>query len=202
MFQIEQNRPGFDASLRRAVFMKTEQEEFQKIGLFEVKKLMAMPRMARSARHAILLRNRMPIQLLRSDLDAPPRISFHFAGLVTRNESFATGETIFCEGDSAETLMYIQKGFVKLAATSNTYKEAIVDIRGPGEFLGEGCLGSQNIRMRTATAIIPTAVQVIEKNEMIRALHTDRALAYCFLSYLISRNIQIEKDFVDVSCIG
>jgi CRP/FNR family transcriptional regulator, cyclic AMP receptor protein len=71
---------------------------------------------------------------------------------------------------------------------------------GPGEFLGEACLGSQNIRMRTATAIIPTALQVIKRNEMIRALHTDRALSYCFLSYLISRNIQLKEEFVDFEC--
>jgi CRP/FNR family cyclic AMP-dependent transcriptional regulator len=137
---------------------------------------------------------------MRSNIDAPPKISFNFAGLVTLNESFETGETIFSEGDTAETLMYIQRGFVKLSTTSKAYKEAIVDILGPGEFLGEGCLGSQNIRMRTATAIIPTALQVIKRSEMIRALHTDRALSYCFLSYLISRNIQLEEEFVDLEC--
>ncbi|HMD07510.1 MAG TPA: cyclic nucleotide-binding domain-containing protein [Candidatus Acidoferrum sp.] len=139
---------------------------------------------------------------MRSNIDAPPRISFNFAGVVALNESFATGETIFSEGDTAKTLMYIRRGFVKLSAISKTYREAIVDILGPGEFLGEGCLGSQKIRMRTATAIIPTALQVIKRNEMIRALHTDHALSYCFLSYLISRNIQLEEDFVDVSCFG
>src|SRR5579864_7845988 len=137
---------------------------------------------------------------MRFNIDAPPRISFNFAGVVTLNESFATGKTIFSEGDTAETLMYIQRGFVRLSATSKTYKEAIVGILGPGEFLGETCLGSQNIRIRTATAIIPTALQVIERNEMIRALHSDRALSYCFLSYLISRNIQIEKEFVALGC--
>jgi CRP/FNR family cyclic AMP-dependent transcriptional regulator len=137
---------------------------------------------------------------MRSNIEAPPRISFNFAGVVTLNKGFATGETIFSEGDTAETLMYIQRGFVRLSATSKTYQEAIVDILGPGEFLGEGCLGSQNTRMRTATAIIPTALQVIERNEMMRALHTDHALSYCFLSYLISRNIQIEEEFADLGC--
>lgn len=93
--------------------------------------------------------------------------------------------------------MYIQKGRVKLSVASKTDKEAILAILGPGEFLGEVCLGSQNIRIRTATAIVPTAVQVIERNEMIRALHTDHALSYCFLSYLLSRNIRLENDLID-----
>jgi CRP-like cAMP-binding protein len=93
--------------------------------------------------------------------------------------------------------MYIKRGRVKLSVVSKTGKEAIVAILGPGEFLGEMCLGSQKIRMRTATAIAPTALQVIERNEMIRALHADQALSYSFLSYLLSRNIRLEEDLID-----
>jgi CRP/FNR family cyclic AMP-dependent transcriptional regulator len=134
---------------------------------------------------------------MKSNIEALPKISFDLGGVVTLNESFATGETIFSRGDIAETLMYIQKGRVKLSVASKTRKEAIVAILGPGEFLGEVCLGSQNLRMRTATAIAPTTLQVIERNEMIRAIRTDHALSYCFLSYLISRNSRLEEDLID-----
>jgi CRP/FNR family cyclic AMP-dependent transcriptional regulator len=142
-------------------------------------------------------RNRRPNQPMKSNIEALPKISFNLGGVVTLNKSFATGETIFSQGDTAETLMYIQKGRVKLSVASKTRKEAIVAILGPGEFLGEACIGSQNIRMRTATAIAPTALQVIERNEMIRALHADHALSYCFLSYLLSRNSRLEEDLID-----
>src|SRR6202022_3951882 len=134
---------------------------------------------------------------MRSKIEAPPKISFDLDGMVTLNKSFAPGGTIFSEGDIAQTLMYIQRGRVKLSVTSKTDKESIVAILGPGEFLGEMCLGSQNIRMRTATAIAPTALQVIKRNEMIRALHADRVLSYRFLSYLLSRNIRLEEDLLD-----
>jgi len=134
---------------------------------------------------------------MRSNIENPPKISFDLTGVVTLNERFATGGTIFCQGAIAETLMYIQRGRVKLSVASEAGEVAIVSMLGPGDFLGEACLGSQNIRMRTATAIAPTALQVIERNEMIRALHTDRALSYAFLSYLISRNTLIEEDFVE-----
>ena len=177
--------------------MKTEQEKFQEASLSDVKKEMAMPRMAQSARHAISQQNRRPDQPMRSKIEALPEISVELVGVATLNESFATGGTIFSQGDIAETLMYIQRGRVKLSVASKTGKVAIVAILGPGEFLGEACLGSQNIRMRTATAMAPTALQVIERNEMIRALRTDRALSYAFLSYLILSNIRIEEDFVD-----
>ncbi|MGB2621993.1 MAG: Crp/Fnr family transcriptional regulator [Candidatus Acidiferrum sp.] len=141
--------------------------------------------------------NRRRNQPMRPSIEALPKISFDLGGVATLNESFETGGTIFSQGDRADTLMYIQKGRVKLSVASKTDKEAILAILGPGEFLGEVCLGSQNIRIRTATAIVPTAVQVIERNEMIRALHTDHALSYCFLSYLLSRNIRLENDLID-----
>lgn len=134
---------------------------------------------------------------MRSNIEAPPAISFDLAGVVTLNESFATGGTIFSQGDVAETLLYIQAGRVKLSVASEAGDVAIVAILGRGEFLGEECLGSQNIRIRTATAIAPTALQVIERNEMVRALRADYVLSYAFLSYLISRNIRTEEDFVE-----
>jgi CRP/FNR family transcriptional regulator, cyclic AMP receptor protein len=148
-------------------------------------------------RNAISQLDRRANQPMRSNIEAPPKISFDLGGVVTLNESFAPGGTIFSQGEVAETLMYIQAGRVKLSVASKTGKEAVVAILGPGEFLGEMCLGSQNIRVRTATAIAPTALQVIERNEMIRALHADHALSYCFLSYLLSRNIRLEEDLVD-----
>jgi CRP/FNR family transcriptional regulator, cyclic AMP receptor protein len=99
---------------------------------------------------------------MRSNIEAPPNISFDLDGLIALNKSFATGGTIFSRSDIANTLMYIQRGRVKLSVASKTDKEAIVAILGPGEFLGETCLGSENIRMRTATAIAPTTLQVIK----------------------------------------
>jgi CRP/FNR family transcriptional regulator, cyclic AMP receptor protein len=158
---------------------------------------MAIPPMAESARHTISQQNGSPDRPMRSNIEPLPKISFDLTGVVTLNESFAAGATIFSQGDIAETLLFVQRGRVKLSVAPKTGKEATVAILGPGDFLGEVCLGSQNIRMRTATAIAPTALKVIERNEMIRALHADRTLSYCFLSYLLSRNIRLEEDLVD-----
>ncbi|MGC1485388.1 MAG: hypothetical protein WA789_16465, partial [Candidatus Acidiferrum sp.] len=60
---------------------------------------------------------------MRSNLEAPPKISFDLSGVVTLHESFAPGGTIFSQGDVAETLMYIQAGRVKLSVASKPDKE-------------------------------------------------------------------------------
>jgi CRP-like cAMP-binding protein len=176
---------------------KSAQKKSWEAILAGVKSEMAIPPVAESARHAISQQNRRPTQPMRFNIEAPPKISFDLAGVVTTNESFAAGDTIFSQGDIAETLMYIQRGRVKLSVTSKTDKEAIVAILGPGEFLGEVCLGSQSIRRGTAAAIAPTTLQIIERIEMARALRADQALSYCFMSYLISRNVRLEEDLAD-----
>src|SRR6266850_1781999 len=197
MCYIEQNKVGFDEMINGEELMKTGQEEFQEATLSDVKCEMAVPRMAQSARQAISRQDRRLNQRMTSSVEALPKISFDLAGVITLKASFGAGETIFSQGDFAETLMYIQSGRVKLSVASKTDKKPIVAILGPGEFFGEVCLGSQNIRVRTATAMAPTTLQVIERNEMIRALHTDQALSYAFLSYMLTRNIRLEEDLID-----
>jgi CRP/FNR family cyclic AMP-dependent transcriptional regulator len=190
-------------------YFKATQERFEKATTREEKHdLLAISNeITREAKHLIELRTRAPAwrqppephnQPMRSNLQAPPKISFDLGGLVTLNKSFAPGGTVFSQGDAAGTLMYIRAGRVKLSVASKPDREAIVAILGPGEFLGEVCLGrNRNIRRGTAIAIVPTVLQVIEKNEMVRALHADRKLSYAFLSYLLSHNIRLEEDLVD-----
>jgi CRP-like cAMP-binding protein len=68
---------------------------------------------------------------------------------------------------------------------------------GAGDFFGEGCLAGQAVHMGTATAITPTTVLVIEKQEMVRVLHTEHEFSDRFLSHMLVRNIRIEADLVD-----
>ena len=119
------------------------------------------------------------------------------AGLGRKVAKFEAKETVFGQGDPATNVMYIQEGGVKLSVVNETGKEAVVAILGPGDFFGEGCLASQSICMATATTVAPTAVLVIEKDEMIRALHAEHAFSDRFITYMLARNIRIEEDLVD-----
>jgi CRP/FNR family transcriptional regulator, cyclic AMP receptor protein len=89
---------------------------------------------------------------------------------------FRKKQTIFAQGDSADTVMYVQKGSVKFTVVNESGKEAVVAIFGSGDFFGEGAIASEPIRLGTATAIVPTTVLVIGKKEMIRALHAEHWL--------------------------
>jgi CRP/FNR family transcriptional regulator, cyclic AMP receptor protein len=94
------------------------------------------------------------------------------AGVARKVVEFKRKEAIFSQGDNARNVLYIQKGGVRLSVVNETGKEAVVAIVGPGDFFGEGCLAGQPIRMATATAVTATTALVIEKNEMVRVLHS------------------------------
>ena len=119
------------------------------------------------------------------------------AGVAREIVAYRRSETIFSQGEAGDSVMYIQRGGVKLSAVSKAGREAIVAMLGPGDFVGEGCLAGQAVRMGTATAITPTTALVIHKDEMFRVLHAEHALSDRFIAYMLSRNIRIEEDLID-----
>jgi len=119
------------------------------------------------------------------------------AGLGRKIKTFTEKETIFTQGDPANRVMYIQEGSVKLTVVNETGKEAVVAILGPGDFVGEGCLAGQSVCMATAIAIVPATILVIEKDEMVRALHAEHEFSDRFIAYMIERNLRVEADLID-----
>jgi CRP/FNR family cyclic AMP-dependent transcriptional regulator len=118
-------------------------------------------------------------------------------GIGRKVVEYLNSEKAYSQGDPATSVMYIQKGRIKLSVVNAVGKEAIVAMLGPGEFFGEGSLAGQPVRMRAATAITPTTLLVIEKREMVRLLHTEHAFSDRFMAFMLTRNIRIEQDLVD-----
>ena len=119
------------------------------------------------------------------------------AGLGRKVAKFQASETVFAQGDPATNVLYIQQGGVKLAVVNEVGKEAVVAILGPGDFFGEGCLAGQRNCIATATAVAPTTLLVIDKGEMIRALHEEHDFSDRFIAYMLTRNIRVEADLID-----
>jgi CRP/FNR family cyclic AMP-dependent transcriptional regulator len=119
------------------------------------------------------------------------------AGVARQVAEFKKKETIFSQGDPCRSVFYIQKGGVRLSVVNESGKEAVVAVLGPGDFVGEGCLAGQPIRIGTATAVAPTTALVIEKSEMVRVLHSEHEFSDRFITFMLARNIRIEEDLVD-----
>jgi CRP-like cAMP-binding protein len=118
-------------------------------------------------------------------------------GVSRRVADFQNKQAIFSQGEAADSVMYVQKGSVKLTVVNESGKEAVVAIFGSGDFFGEGGMAGQTIRMGTATAIAPTTVLIIGNEEMTRVLHAEHELSDRFIHYMLARNIRVEADLVD-----
>ena len=119
------------------------------------------------------------------------------SGLGRKVRRVRADEIVFAQGDPATHVMYIQEGGVKLTVLNGAGKEAVAAILEPGDFLGEQCLAGQPERMATATAIAPTTVRVIGKEEMILALHEEHEVSDGFIAYMVARNVRVEADLID-----
>ena len=120
-----------------------------------------------------------------------------WTGVHTQRVEYEPGARIFAQGDPAASVMYVEQGAVRLSVLSHSGKEAVVVVLEAGHFFGEGCLASQHQRMATATAIAPSIILTVDKQEMARQLHTRPAFADRFLTHMLTRNIRIEEDLVD-----
>ena len=107
------------------------------------------------------------------------------------------GRNIFRQGQPADSLFYLRRGKVKLSVTSQQGKEAIVAILSAGEFLGEGCLAGQLLRISTAVAMTDCTLDKIEKSLMAQKLHEQHDISELFVKHLLSRNVRYEADLVD-----
>jgi CRP/FNR family cyclic AMP-dependent transcriptional regulator len=111
--------------------------------------------------------------------------------------AFPMKQTIFTQGDVADSVFYIQEGKVRLTVVSKIGKEATLGILSEGEFFGEGGLAGQPLRMGSATAMTDCELLQIDKKAMMLALHREHTFSDLFVAYLLARNIRYEEDLVD-----
>jgi CRP-like cAMP-binding protein len=105
---------------------------------------------------------------------------------------------LFSQGDSADSVFYIQSGRLKVTVVSANGKEATITLLSAGDFIGENSLtGTAEHRLVTVTAITPSNAMKITQSEMIRVMHDEHAFSDLFLSHLLARSIRTQADLVD-----
>ena len=95
---------------------------------------------------------------------------------------FPKKQSIFTQGDAADSVFYIQRGKVRLTVVSKVGKEATLGILSEGEFFGEGSLAGQTLRMGSATAMTDCELLQIGRKAMMLALHREHAFSDLFVA--------------------
>jgi CRP/FNR family cyclic AMP-dependent transcriptional regulator len=138
-----------------------------------------------------------PTNLAMKKRDFDPKKFLATIGAGRKVVAFPKKQTIYAQGDAADSVFHIQEGKVRLTVVSKIGKEATIAILGEGEFFGEGSLAGQPLRMGSATAKTDCELLQIDKKEMMEALHREHEFSDMFVAYLLARNIRYEEDLVD-----
>jgi CRP-like cAMP-binding protein len=131
------------------------------------------------------------------------RPTFDVMGLLTQHNTrwtlsnYQENQVVYSQGDPADSVFYIHRGKVKVTVVSKLGKEAIVAIRGPDEFCGEGALTGTRLRLATTTTMSKCEIIRLEAETIVRLLHEDQEFADYFLSHLLTLTARVEADLVD-----
>ncbi len=120
-----------------------------------------------------------------------------WSGVAVSRSEYPDGGIIFAQGEPAQSVMFVERGSVRLSVVSQAGKEAVIAVLESQNFFGEGCLAGQPRRMATATALDQCSILTVEKAEMQRQLKGRAAFSNRFLSHMLTRNIRIEEDLID-----
>jgi len=127
-----------------------------------------------------------------------PKAFLASAGIGRSVHQYRQNQVVFSQGERADVVYYVQKGTVRLSVLSKSGKEATIGLYGAGDFLGEGCIASdQPLRMATATAITNCSLLRIERKKMLRTLHDEQIFSDMFVAYVVGRHNRTQADLVD-----
>jgi CRP-like cAMP-binding protein len=135
----------------------------------------------------------LPAQAAAIDLQDP---LMRFMAGKSRRE-YSSGESIFSQGDLANSVFYIQNGKVKLSVVSLNGKEAVIAHLPVASFFGESSLAGETHRVASASALESSTIVRIDKTAMQDLLHREPRFAEQFLAHLLSRNNRMQADLVD-----
>src|SRR5437868_9369866 len=134
---------------------------------------------------------------LNKSLEFSPKDFLATIGTGRKLVSVAKKCAIISQGDKADAVFYVQKGRVRLSVVSKSGKEATIGIVHEGEFIGEGALAGQLLRMNSASAMMRCELLRVDRKVMMDALHREQSFSDMFVTYLLARNIRFQEDLVD-----
>jgi CRP-like cAMP-binding protein len=132
-------------------------------------------------------------------LDAGDRDAITAIG---QRRAYEVGAVLFVEGDEAHSVLVILSGRLKLTRNSVDGREALIELRGPGELIGE--MGAIDDHPRSATATVTEALEaiVVPAGRFRRLLVERGSLAFGVLSTTAARLRESNERRLEVGAGG
>ena len=123
-------------------------------------------------------------------------------GITKKIATYRPLSTLFSQGDPSDSVIYIQKGAIRLSVLSHASgRRRSSRSLGPGDFVRRGRPGGvsafQHGNGDGGGRRASCADRAENSRSMVRLLHQQPELADRFLQHMLARNIRIEEDLVD-----
>lgn len=119
--------------------------------------------------------------------------------MITSEKSLEKGESIYHAGDRHDSLYVIHTGRVKITRFSESGKEQILRILGPGQFMGELTLFSKELTKDNAVAMEKTIMCKIDSQDLKGLMSRFPSIALKILEELSQRLEKAETLVEDIS---
>ena len=121
---------------------------------------------------------------------------------ITTDKVYEKNEMIYMAGDKGEKLYVIHQGKVKISRLSDSGKEQVIRILGPGEFMGELSLFSHSSLADNAEALEKTIVCVIKGEEIKKLMLKYPTVAFKVLEEMSQRLEKAENLIENINLHG
>jgi CRP/FNR family transcriptional regulator, cyclic AMP receptor protein len=115
--------------------------------------------------------------------------------------SFPHGSALFAEGDLADRVFLIERGWVTLRVHTPEGREVILGLRGPGDIVGELSALDGEARTATAVAVDDVDADVVPARVLTASLERDPDLAGELLRLLATRLRESDRQRVEFAML-
>lgn len=110
---------------------------------------------------------------------------------------FAPASVVCAQGYISDTLYFIEKGWVKMSVSAPNGKEAVITLRGPGEFLSTRCLIARHRHIASATTLTECTLVRAGSAALRRLIREEPDFAEFFSIYLVQQGLRDQLRLVD-----
>lgn len=121
-------------------------------------------------------------------------LSAEFGGMSTLR--IKAGTAVYCQGEPAPSLFYLQQGRIRINTVSSEGKEAIMAILCDDAVFGETCLLDEPARVASATCLTDCVIVRIEKPSAMAALGGNSGFAEFLLVRSLHRVVRLRGQLV------
>jgi len=115
-------------------------------------------------------------------------------------KKYKNKEEIFREGSTALHLYFIRTGNVKTYRSTESGKEFVMGLYGPGDFIGQlSLLAKTGTYVETASVLEDTEILAIPKEEFTQLLYGNREVSNKFFGMISNNIIELQEQLVDMA---